>query len=1557
MSKKSDKTKNVDKPCFRACVPPCPRYITGGDTHALCVVCLGAGHAASALERADCPHCDLLPMRTLRSRKALFEEGAFTSAPRGSGPASAEAERALHSWGSQLDLLEDPQPGPRVRKPALRFLPPADRARRSVSHPLRGGEVEIVDTPQSVQYEELLEVVTRAVEKLKIDWPAESQAEPQRSRLDERFLQSRPPSARRSLPFFPDLHTEVSRSWNSPFSARLFIPASYNYGSVAGLDERGYRAMPRVEQTLASYLSPGSASSLKAPVLPTKPLRVTSALVGKGYTAAGQAGACLHTMSVLQAYQADLLKELDEGEEIKDADIAEVRRTADLALRATKETARAIGRSMAALVAAERHLWLTLSDMKEKDRVFLLDAPLSPSGLFGDSVNSVVDRYQEARKQAAAFQRFLPLRHPAREAAGREQPRPSTSSSYREAQKQSVATRTPPHRERVVVRSKSGTSKARPDLRTVSLTLPVLQGAAASSEHVPRFLPPGNVAGPGSSPPPEGVSGAASSDHLAAWKLLPNVSAWVLRTVERGYRIQFGAPPPPFIGVSPTLVGPEQGLVMEQEVVSLLRKEAIEVVPPHDRESGFYSRYFIVPKKDGGLRPILDLRVLNRSVMKLKFRMLTLKQVVSQIRSEDWFVTIDLKDAYFHVSILPQHRKFLRFAFRGEAYQYRVLPFGLALSPRTFTKCVDAALAPLRLQGIRILNYIDDWLILAQSEQVAAQHRDAVLAHMKELGLRLNAKKSVLSPLQRTTYLGVVWDSTTMQARLSPARIESILAAVRRVRIGRSLTVKQFQQLLGLMAAASNVIPFGLLYMRPLQWWLKTRGFPRGKPASHDQGHAAMPTCLGHGPVLGAPCRRVTLATDASLTGWGAVMSGHTARGLWRGHQLTWHINCLEMLAVFQALKHFLPDLRDRHVLVRTDSTSVVSYINHQGGLRSRPLYKLAHQILVWSRGKLLSLKAVYLPGYLNVVADILSRQGPRLRGMDASPRGGEADLESLRSSPIHPAPLGLDAMVQTWPRLRLYAFPPIALLPGVLERVRRDGVSLLLVAPYWPGRVWFSDLISLLDGSPWEIPVRRDLLSQAGGHCVPPSPGAVETLGVAPEGAHLLASGLSTEVVETILQSRAPSTRKLYALKWKLFTSWCGRHQQDPVNCPVGSVLEFLQDRLSAGLSHSTLKVYVAAIAAYHAPLSVVSRWSLGGLRPPVRSRVPSWDLSLVLEALCGPPFEPIEEISDRLLTIKTVLLIAITSLKRVGDLQALSVAPSFLDFAPGLAKAFLHPRSGYIPKVPSSAPRPVVLQAFCPPPFREPDQQKLNCMCPVRALDTYVHRAARWRKSDQLFVCYGPAKRGFPATKQTLSRWIVDAISTAYESSGLPPPLGVKAHSTRSVSASKAFLEGVSMQDICNARDGPRPLLLSGFTTWTYESLLALLSFVLALPRQGLGFWRRNETPRLEALILHPCERAASLLKLTPVSNARVFIASWLVTSPAVDVSLFHWTDFTCDSEHGHAEDVPKAFRRGVSFPRGTRRKKRQKEPVNEALRAMVADELKIQFAVVREIFKKEL
>lgn len=104
------------------------------------------------------------------------------------------------------------------------------------------------------------------------------------------------------------------------------------------------------------------------------------------------------------------------------------------------------------------------------------------------------------------------------------------------------------------------------------------------------------------------------------------------------------------------------------------------------RESGFCSQYFIVRRKDGELSPIIDLHLKNCAIKDFWFKMITIKQIMSQIRSQDWFVMIDFKAAFFHVLIFPQHRKILRFAFGDEAYQYRVLPFGLSLSLHAFTK-------------------------------------------------------------------------------------------------------------------------------------------------------------------------------------------------------------------------------------------------------------------------------------------------------------------------------------------------------------------------------------------------------------------------------------------------------------------------------------------------------------------------------------------------------------------------------------------------------------------------------------------------------------------------------------------------------------------------------------------------------------------------------------------------------------------------------------------------------------------------------------------------------
>ncbi len=258
-------------------------------------------------------------------------------------------------------------------------------------------------------YEELLEVMECATVRLDLPWEWSKMAAP-RGRLDERYLSVHKRPARVSLPFLPDLHTEIEKEWKKPFSARIHRFQHTSYANIEKMRESGYEKMPPVEEMLASYLSMGKTTSLKVPSLPSKPLQDTSRLNGKAYAAAGQAVASLHTMAVLQAYQADMLKDLDNGQDLSPDEVAELRRITELALRATKQAATAMGRSMAAMVVTERHLWVNLADLEKKEKGFLLDAPVSPSKLFGTSVETVVQKFREARARSAAFKTFIPRR-------------------------------------------------------------------------------------------------------------------------------------------------------------------------------------------------------------------------------------------------------------------------------------------------------------------------------------------------------------------------------------------------------------------------------------------------------------------------------------------------------------------------------------------------------------------------------------------------------------------------------------------------------------------------------------------------------------------------------------------------------------------------------------------------------------------------------------------------------------------------------------------------------------------------------------------------------------------------------------------------------------------------------------------------------------------------------------------------------------------------------------------------------------------------------------------
>ncbi len=181
-----------------------------------------------------------------------------------------------------------------------------------------------------------MDVLSRATEKLAPDWPDEP--------CEWSLSGANSKSERRKLPFFGDLHQEISRSWKQPFSSRLTNAVAADFTNLVGSVEQGYTTMPVVEDTLASHLSPYFAPSWKSrPLLPSKPCRTTSALIRKSYIAAGQAGMALHTMAILQAYQADVLKEMDEGTGLTPEAVKELHRATDLALRATKHTARVVG--------------------------------------------------------------------------------------------------------------------------------------------------------------------------------------------------------------------------------------------------------------------------------------------------------------------------------------------------------------------------------------------------------------------------------------------------------------------------------------------------------------------------------------------------------------------------------------------------------------------------------------------------------------------------------------------------------------------------------------------------------------------------------------------------------------------------------------------------------------------------------------------------------------------------------------------------------------------------------------------------------------------------------------------------------------------------------------------------------------------------------------------------------------------------------------------------------------------------------------------------------------
>ena len=213
--------------------------------------------------------------------------------------------------------------------------------------------------------------------------------------------------------------------------------------------------------------------------------------------------------------------------------------------------------------------------------------------------------------------------------------------------------------------------------------------------------------------------------------------------------------------------------------------------------------------------------------------------------------------------------------------------------------------------------------------------------------------------------------------------------------------------------------------------------------------------------------------------------------GFWSESESEFHINVLEMKAVLFIFQCFFRQSFNTSVLVRSDNTSVVAYINHQGGSCSIRLCSLALELWNFCIARNIMVHAIHLPGAKNTEADALSR----MISDDHSYCLFQSVFDSIHSSldfslsvdcfasrlnyklplfyswQFDPLSSKVNAFSVKWLE-GCYLFPPLPLINKVLSKFVSDSPEFgLLVTPYWPSATWYATLLSLLIDFPFLLP------------------------------------------------------------------------------------------------------------------------------------------------------------------------------------------------------------------------------------------------------------------------------------------------------------------------------------------------------------------------------------------------------------------------------------------------------------------------------------------------------
>ena len=516
----------------------------------------------------------------------------------------------------------------------------------------------------------------------------------------------------------------------------------------------------------------------------------------------------------------------------------------------------------------------------------------------------------------------------------------------------------------------------------------------------------------------------------------------------------------------------------------------------------YLSRPFTVPRKDRpDPRLVLDLSRLNKTILCPRFRMLTIMQVRHSLHPGAWFTALDLANAYWHVPVHPRFRPYLAMQVGCEVLQFRVMPYGLNVAPRIFTKVTRELAVRLVEAGVSVLLYLDDWLLQADSREEAVFYTDVALRISQEMGFAFNLPKSHLTPTQSIQWLGMEWDSTTLTLRLSSDNVKKLRQRVREALFSVTFTKRLWYRLMGTLNFAAAVVPLGRLRCRRL-WWQGNRIF-RGleedtltrvpRRIHHLLQDWLRPGLLEGGVPWTAPAPHLRISTDASPLGWGYQSpSGHQGSGEWSRSERDLHINVRELLVPWIFLRRH-PTVRDTSICFAMDSQVAVYCINAGGSSRSWALLDASERLHREAESRGITLSAVYVPGQDNVWADALSRHSTssvewgltREAFQDLTDLYGTPQVDLFASVDNHLLPRyiarmtrsrvgGPDAFQVDWSRWSyIYLFPPptASVLGRVVARLRSYRGRVMLVAPLWKAQPWCQ---TLLLRCPSPLPLNR---------------------------------------------------------------------------------------------------------------------------------------------------------------------------------------------------------------------------------------------------------------------------------------------------------------------------------------------------------------------------------------------------------------------------------------------------------------------------------------------------